>query len=110
MRKRRHAWLLLVSILSLGASVYLALCFPPTYQLPVGNFLFPVLPVFLIFLFLFIFSFFSFVFKNSRRGFLLGLFVIAYLLLRLTKLTSPFFLIMLFVLFGGIELFFIKKK
>jgi hypothetical protein len=52
----------------------------------------------------------TFLLNNSRRGFLLGLLVISYLLLRLNGLTSPFFAILLLLIFGGIELFFVKRK
>jgi len=109
-RKKRHLWLLVVSILSLGALGYLILNLSPTDQFSIFNFQFSVLIPALTILFLLIFSLVTFLLSNSRRGFLLGLLVISYLLLRVNGLTSPFFTILLLILFGGIELFFVKRK
>jgi len=109
-KKRRPFWLLIVFILSLIALGYLVLNYSPVYQFSIYNFRFSILLSGLTLLFLLIFSFFTFILNNSRRGFLLGLLVIAYLSLRLNGLISPFFAILLLILFGGIELFFIKRK
>ncbi|HEX7542683.1 MAG TPA: hypothetical protein VF385_01205 [Patescibacteria group bacterium] len=109
-KKRRPFWLLVVFILSLAGLGYLVLTFSPTSQFSIFNFQFSILIPGLTLLFLLIFSLTTFILSNSRRGFLLGLLVISYLLLRLNGLTSPFFAILLVILFGGIELFFIKRK
>ena len=109
-RRKRHLWLLPVSFLSLAALVYLILNFSPAFQLSIINFQFSILIPALTLLFIFIFSLFAFILNNSRRGFLLGLLIISYLLLRLNGLTSPFFAILLLILFGVIELFFVKRK
>jgi len=111
MRKRKkHLWLLILSALSLGALVYLILNVSPTDQFSIFNFQFSILIPALTILFILIFSLTTFILNNSRRGLLLGLLIISYLLLRLNGLTSPFFAILLLILFGGIELFFVKRK
>jgi len=102
-KKKRPFWLLIVFVLSFGALIYLALNYSPSESLS-------LIPVFFALLFISTFSLFTFLLNNSRRGFLLGLLVISYLLLRLNGLTSPFFAILLLILFGGIELFFLKRR
>jgi len=110
MRKRKkYLWLLVISVLSLVALAYLILNYSPTFQLSILNLQFSILIPGLTLLFFFIFSLFGFI-LNTRRGFLLGLLVISYLLLRLNGLASPFFAILLLLLFGGIELFFVKRS
>jgi hypothetical protein len=108
-RRKRHLWLLILSALFLGLFGYSILNTSPSDQFSILNLRLSLLTPVLILLFLFISSFFSFI-LNTRRGLLLGLLVISYLLLRLNGLTSPFFGILLLLLFGGIELFFIKRK
>jgi len=109
-RRKRHLWLLAVSVLSFTTLGYLILNFSPSENLSFIIYHLSLIPVFLGCLFIFIFSFFAFMLNNSRRGFLLGLLIISYLLLQLNSLTSPFFAILLLILFGGIELFFVKRK
>src|ERR1035437_5812290 len=110
MRKRKkYLWFLVVSLLSLCFLGYLILNFSPSFQFSILSFKFSVLGFALILLFLSLFFLFGFI-LNARRGFLLELLVISYLLLRLNGLTSPFFAILLLLLFGGIELFFVKRK
>jgi hypothetical protein len=109
-KKKRPFWLLVISILSLVALWYLILNYSPIFQFSISNFQFSILIPGFALLFLLVFSLFTFLLNNSRRGFLLGLLAISYLLLRLNGLTSPFFAILLLILFGGIELFFIKRK
>jgi hypothetical protein len=102
--------MLVVGVLSLGALTYLIMNFSPSDNLSLISNHLSLIPVFLLLIFISTFSVLSFTFNNSRRGFLLGLLVISYLLLRLNSLTSPFFAILLLILFGGIELFFMKRK
>jgi hypothetical protein len=109
-KKRRPFGFLVIFILSLVGLGYLVFNFSPSSQLSIWNFQLPVLSFGLILLFLLLFSIVTFILNNSRRGFLLGFIVISYLVLRLNGLTSPFFAILLLILFGGIELFFIKRK
>ena len=100
---------MVVSFLALATLGYLVLNVSPSFQFSILNLQFTILIPGLTLLFLFIFSLFSFI-LNARRGFLLGLLAISYLLLRLNGLVSPFFAILLLLLFGGIELFFVKRK
>jgi|ERR1035437_6049949 hypothetical protein len=109
-KKRRPFWLLIVFVLSLVGLGYLILNFSPSSQLPILNFQLPILSFGLLLLFVLIFSTTTFLLANSRRGFLLGLLLVSYLVLRLNGLTSPFFAILLLILFAGVELFFIKRK
>jgi len=109
-RKKRNFWLLLLSILSLGTLAYLVLNYSPSENLLLITYHLSLIPVSLLLLFLFIFSLFGSVLKSKRRGFLLGLLVISYLFLRLNGLTSPFFVILLLILFGAVELFFVKRS
>jgi len=108
-KKKKYLWLLVVSLLFLISLSYLILNFSPAFKFSLLNFQFSILIPGLALLFLFVFSLFSFI-LNARRGILLGLLVVSYLLLRMNGLTSPFFAILLLLLFGGIELFFVKRK
>jgi hypothetical protein len=101
---------LLLSFLFLGAFIYFVLNFSPTFQFSISNMLFPILPIFFILLFTFLFLFFGVLFANRRRGLFIGLFAVIYLLLRMNGLTHPFFLVILIILSGSLELFFVKRK
>ncbi|HUD04374.1 MAG TPA: hypothetical protein VMR59_00080 [Patescibacteria group bacterium] len=109
-RKQRPIWLIAISLLLIATLGYLIFNFSPNDQFSISHTPFPILPIFLLLSFLLLFSLTTFILNNSRRGFLLGLLVISYLLLRLNGLTSPFFAILLLILFAGIELFFVKRK
>jgi len=109
-KRKRKLWLLLLAILSLVGFIYLLLSFSPSFNLQVLSFNLPVIYLFFAALFLFLFSFFAFILASKRRGLFIGLFVVIYLLLRMNHLTHPFFLIMLLVLFGCLELFFVKRS
>src|SRR3972149_8387684 len=108
MRRRRQIRFLAVSFLLLVALIYLIWNFPPSFQFSIFNF--SILPLFFTLFFLFIYFLFSFILANKRRGFLIGLFAIIFLFLRLNYLTEPFFLILLLILFGSVELLFAKRK
>jgi len=110
MRKRRNVFHLILSLIFLAGLVYLILSFSPSTQLTIYNFRFPILlPAFLL-LFLFVFYFSLFIFKNLRRSFFLSLLLIGILFLSLIKLSNPFFIITLIVLFVFEELFFLKRQ
>ncbi len=118
MRKRKPFWLLVVSLLSLAILIYLVLNFPPSHQFTIYNLpfdfaqggRFTILPIVLILIFLFIFSLFGFILNNKRRGVLIAVFVLGYLILKLLNLTHPFFIILLLVLLIMLELLFAKRK
>ncbi|HYM65076.1 MAG TPA: hypothetical protein VES68_01150 [Candidatus Sulfotelmatobacter sp.] len=109
-RGKRPISFLILSILSLGLLVYLVLNFSPSYNFPILGFNFPVLILFFLLFFIFLYSFFSFALINKRRGLFISLFVNIYLLLRLNGLTHIFFLILLVILFGCLELFFSNRS
>lgn len=119
-RKKRPIWLLVLSSLLLASLVYLVLNFPPTHKFTIYNLSFDpwlrtkgqftILPLFFILLFSTLYSLFTALLSNKRRGLLIALFFSIYLILRLINLTHPFFLILLIALFGGIEIFFVKRK
>ncbi len=111
MKRGRRPWLLFIpGVLSLAALSYLVYYYPPDYQFLISNFQIPVLPVWFVLLFIAVYGIFSFFLNSKRRGFMLSLFAVIYLLLRLNGLTHLLFLLLLIVLFGLIELFYIKRK
>ncbi|MCL6096771.1 MAG: hypothetical protein M1444_03800 [Patescibacteria group bacterium] len=110
MRKKRPLRLLVLGLLSIVSLIYLVLNFPPTYGFTISDFRFQILPIGLALLSLFIFSLFGFVLNNKRRGFLVAVFVLGYLILRLMSLTHPFFIILLLVLLIMLEFLFAKRK
>jgi len=108
-KRKKQLYLLGISFLSLVGFIYLILSFSPNLQIPVLNFNLSIVYFFFTLIFLFLFSLFAFIFKSLRRGVFIGAFVVIYLFLRLNHLSSLFFLVMLFVLFGCLELFFVKR-
>jgi hypothetical protein len=111
MRKRkRNILFLFLGLISIAALIYSVLNFSPTYGFTIYNLQFTILPIFFALLFSFLFFLFSFILASKRRGLFVGAFIVIYLILRLNNLTHPFFLLILLVLFGSLELFFIKRK
>ncbi|HSA83865.1 MAG TPA: hypothetical protein VLF20_03180 [Patescibacteria group bacterium] len=112
-QRKRSIVLLIISILSFLALAYLIFFISPDYQLLVPR-SFSVVGSSLIFffplLFLFCFSLITYLFKSKTHGLLVGLFVITFLLFRLSNLTHPFFFILLAGLFLTLELFFAHRK
>ena len=102
--------LIVISILTVAALTYLILKFSPSARFLILNYQFPVIALFLALLFIFLFSLSAFILTSTRRGVLIGLFAVIYLILRLNNLTHPFFLIMLLILFACVELLFAKRK
>ena len=109
-RNKRNFGLLIVSVLAFFAILYIVLNYSPALKLSILNFSFPILPLFFVLTFIFLYSLFTFILKSKRRGILIGLFVISYLVLRMNGLTNVFFVILLVVLFGSLELLFVKRK
>ncbi|KKQ28266.1 MAG: hypothetical protein A3H17_03590 [Candidatus Levybacteria bacterium RIFCSPLOWO2_12_FULL_37_14] len=118
-RRKRPFWLLLISLLSLVGLVYLVLAFPPNFQftLPLGalakwgifNFQFSILPIFFLLIFTCLLSLITYLLRSSRRAALIGLLIMIYLILRMFRLDSPYFLLLLLALFISLELFFKKR-
>lgn len=110
-KKRRQRFFSLVSTVGfLGIFLYLFFFLSPDTKFSIFNFEITIIPLFLIALFFFVSSLIALILSNFRRGLLLGLFVVSYLILRLLNLTHIFFLIVLIALFLTIELFFSQRK
>lgn len=100
-RKKLYLTLILAILFWLG---WLALVF--LYP-PLNNFL---IFSFFVLLFLALFLTASLIFKNSRRGLFLTLFIISFLLLRLFKLANLLNIIFLAGIFLSLELYFSSPK
>lgn len=111
MRKRKRLLILpILSIISLACLTYLIFAFSPNTLIVFYNFKITALPIAFLLSFIFLWSLFWFVFANKIQGLLLSIFPLIYLILRLNNLTQTFFLVLLFILFAGLELFFFRKK
>ena len=118
-RRKKSLILFILSILSFVALIYLIFFYSPSTQftLPLGalakwgihNFQFSILPIFFLLFFIFLLSLISYLLRSPRRGALIGLLTIIYLILRMLHLNSPYFLFLLIVLFISLELFFKKR-
>src|ERR1035437_7245718 len=106
-RNKRQLRLLGLAILGLIGFIYLVFNFSPSAQITILSFNLSSIYFFFAFLFLFLISVFAFVFSSKRRGVFIGRVTFIYLILRLNHLTHPSFLILLIVLFGCLDLFFI---
>ncbi|MEN9407249.1 MAG: hypothetical protein RLZZ455_465 [Candidatus Parcubacteria bacterium] len=110
MRKKRALPLLLVSILSLIAILFVIFLIPPTYAVALTGIQINILFFFLPLLFIFTYSLLSFVFQKKTHGILAGIFLILYLILRLGGFTHPLFLLILLALLLILELLFVNKS
>lgn len=109
-KKKRSKILFVLSIISFITLAYVIFFYPPSWKFEIGNWKFEILPVFFLLLFTFCFSLFSYILKSLRRGTLIGIFAVSYLLLRLFGLTHQLFLVLLAALFLTIELFFSYRQ
>jgi len=119
-RRKRPLRLLALSLLSLASLIYLILAFSPNFQftLPLGalakwgiysaGWRIPILPIFFLLSFIFLISIITYLFRSPRRAILIGLLTIIYLILRMFRLDSSYFLFLLLALFISLELFFKK--
>ena len=117
-RRKRPFWLLVLSLLSLAALIYLIVSFSPSSKLHLPlealakwgiiNYQLPVLPIFFLLLFSYLFFIFTYLSRNIRRATTVGLLIITYLIFRMLNLDSPYFLLLLIALFISLELFFKK--
>src|SRR5947207_10579965 len=111
MRKRRPRWIALVlSLLFFVALILLILLIPPTFQLTVFTLRFSILTIFFALLFFFCFFTGTFFFRSKVKGILIGLFIVSFLLFRLSNLTHPFFFILLASLFLTLVLLFTYRN
>lgn len=84
--------------------------FPPTYQLSVQQYNFPILYLFFVSIFFLIFFSGVFILRSKKHGFFIGLFAVSYLLLRLNNLTHPLFVFLLIALFLVTEFLFARPN
>ncbi|MEK7551473.1 MAG: hypothetical protein AAB532_02645 [Patescibacteria group bacterium] len=111
MRKRKKLFILpILSIISFICLIYLIFVFPPQTIIAFSNFKVSALPISFLLSFVFLWTLFWFIFANKIQGLLLATFPLIYLILRLNNLNQTFFLVLLFVLFAGLELFFFRKR
>ena len=69
-----------------------------------------ILYVFFLLFFIFLLSFISYFLHNPRRAVLIGLLTIAYLVLRIFRIDSPYLLLLILALYISLELFFKKDQ
>lgn len=111
MRQRKKLFILpILSIVSFVCLIYLIFAFPPETIITFYNFKISALPISFLLSFVFMWTLFWFIFVNKIQGLILATFPLIYLILRLNNLTQTFFLVLLFVLFAGLELFFFRKR
>lgn len=109
-RKKRQFFFLVLTILSLIATLLVIFFLSPNHNLALGPLTLSPLIIFFIPLGIFFFSLPTFVLKSPKHGILLSLFVISYLIFRLTGLTHPIFLVLLIGLFLTLELLFSNRQ
>lgn len=111
-KRRRPILHLIFGILSLGAFLWTLYFYTPssTLTIPYIPFTLPIIPLFFILLLAALFFLTSYIFKSSKHGILVSLFVGIYLIFRLNNLTHPFFFILLFALFLTLELLVSYRK
>lgn len=107
--KKRDIKFLILGILCLMILGWFLFSYSPSEAINIKGININTLPVFLLLIFLSIFSLTGFILKNLRRGLLISLSLVAYLIIRLLGLTNPFFPVLILALAVIIELFFSKK-
>src|SRR3989344_182351 len=111
MRRRKRPLLLLIfSLISFASLSYLIMNSDPTQKLNSYGLQLTTIPFFFILVFLSTFSLSAYILNNSRRGLLIALAIVFYLLLRFYNLTHFFFLLLLVALFFVLELLFSNHK
>jgi hypothetical protein len=108
-RRRRPLKYLFLSIFSLVGLIGLLFFVPPSYQLPLAILQLPIVVPFFIVVALFCFSAVTYIFKSRKHGILFSLFVVSYLLLRLSGFTHPLFFLLLLGIFLTFEMVFTTK-
>lgn len=107
---RRNIFYLALSFLSILGIIYLIFQTKPEQHLSLSFIHIEPLLLFLFLIFIFFSSLTSYIFKNLRRGILVGLFFASSFILRLYGFGQIFFLIMLAVLFFVVELIFNNRS
>lgn len=110
MRNKRPVALLLLSILTLCVILFVFFFIPPTYVVELIGIRINILFFFLPLLFIFTYSLLSYLFQKKTHGILAGIFLVAYILLRLGGFTHPLFLLILLALLLILELLFSQRQ
>ncbi len=108
--RKRPFKVLLISLLFLFTLLYLVFNFPPSYKFQIASYQLPITTIFFMVLTIFFSTLFIFIFKNTRRGVLMGIFLTSYVYIRYLELTHPLFFIALIGIFLALELVFTKKQ
>ncbi|CAN5139461.1 hypothetical protein BH09PAT1_BH09PAT1_3040 [soil metagenome] len=109
-RNKRQFIYLIFTIISALCTCLVLLFVSPVKPFSLGFITISPLILFFIPVLLFFFSLPSFILKSRKHGLLLSLFVLSYLIFRLTGLTHPIFLVLLLGLFLTLELLFSNKQ
>lgn len=111
MRKRfRSLTFLLIGIFSFMLLILLIKSLSPTYVFLWNVIHISIIFPFFILLFLSFSGIIGFLLASKLQGIIIGIFLVAYLLVRLTGLTNWFFLLLMVLLFLIVELFLLKSK
>lgn len=108
--KKRPFHFFLLSVLLTIIIGYLINTVSPNYVFMWKFLVISLVPVVMMLFVVAVFSFFTYLFHSYVQGILIGFFVGMYLVLRIVNISNIFFLILLLILFGTLELFFLKKK
>lgn len=108
--KKRPMRLLLVSVLSCIALLFILYMLPPSLSIPIGSFTLSIIPLTFLIIGIFVFCVVTYMFGSAKHGILASLFVLIYLWLRLNKLFHPMFTLLLVALLLTLELLFSAKK
>lgn len=110
MRRKRPLKFLLTAIVLLFALIYLIITISPSQPLILLSLQIPSVIPFLLLITLLVFSIARYILNNKIHGFLIAIFTLSYLLLRINHLTHPFFLIILIGLFITLDLLFSRQR
>lgn len=108
-RKNRRALYFLVGIICALILCSILVFASPIHGISLGLFHIPATVLFFPFLFLTVYFFVITAFPSGFHGFLVGGFVLAYLMLRMYNLTNPLFLLLLLLLLLILEILLYKK-
>ena len=108
--RKRLLYLPVISIASLLALLYIIFVFPPSYKLSIINLQLSIIPIGFLLSFVFLWSLIGFIFANKTQGLLIAALPTVYLILRFFHLTQTLFLVMLIIIFAGLELLFFRKR
>jgi len=108
-RKKRSLFALAGALLSLGLMTTLIFFVSPNSSVGLGIITVPALWIFLLIVAIFCYSLPLFALRSKKHGILLSIFVITYLIFRISGLTHPLFLVILIGLLLTLELLFTRN-